>query len=266
VLVPSSLTLLNHTYTEPAERSRAVGLWLAGASIALAAGPLVGGLLIAGFGWRAIFFINVPLALAGIGLTRRYAAETSRSRERAIDRPGQLLAVVCLAVLVGAPIEGGVRGFAAPAVLAGFAIALLALAAFVVTEARRQDPMLPLSLFQSPPFSVPAAIGLLVNVAIYGLIFVLSLYLQTEQHHTPLSTGLALLPFVAAVGAPTCSPIVRPSGSASRGRSRSVWRPCSRAAPACSGSAPAPRTRRWSPSSCCSVSAAGRSFPSSPPS
>ena len=82
VLVPSSLTLLNHAYTDPQARARAVGLWLAGASTALSGGPLIGGVLIATLGWRAIFFINVPVALTGIYLTLRYAQETTQSRGR----------------------------------------------------------------------------------------------------------------------------------------------------------------------------------------
>ena len=200
VLVPSSLTLLNHAYTEPAARGRAVGRYLAGASLALAGGPLIGGLLIAAFGWRAIFFINVPLALAGIALTLAVAPETTRSRERRVDRVGQPLAVMCLALLVAATIEGGTRGFGAPPVLGGFGLAALALAAFLLAERRGRDPMLPLSLFASRAFSVSAAIGLLVNIAFYGLIFLFSLFFQRVQGHGPLGTGLRLAPVMAAVG------------------------------------------------------------------
>ncbi|MGI8713904.1 MAG: MFS transporter [Solirubrobacteraceae bacterium] len=199
VLVPSSLTLLNHAYTEPSERARAVGLWLAGASTALSGGPLIGGVLIATLGWRAIFFINVPVALAGIFLTVRYAGETSQSRDRGVDVPGQVLAVLTLTALVGATIEGGAQGFGAPLVLAGFALALIAGAIFIMLEARRRRPMLPLGLFGLRAFSTPAAIGLLINTAFYGLIFVFSLLFQREQHMTPLQTGLALAPIMIGI-------------------------------------------------------------------
>ena len=101
VLVPCSLTLLNHTFVEPSDRARAVGLWAAGASVALSGGPLVGGLLIATLGWRAIFFINAPIGVAGIVLTLRWATETSRSRSRGIDLWGQLTAIVSLTALAG---------------------------------------------------------------------------------------------------------------------------------------------------------------------
>src|SRR5450755_1844691 len=156
VLVPSSLTLLNHAYTEPGARAHAVGLWLAGASLALSGGPLIGGVLIAVLDWRAIFFINVPVALVGIYLTLRYASETSQSRDRGVDVGGQVLAVLTLTVLVAATIEGGSRGFGSPLVLAGFALAALAGGAFVAVEARSARPMLPLRLFENRTFSVTA--------------------------------------------------------------------------------------------------------------
>ena len=197
VLVPSSLTLLNHAYTEPGARAHAVGLWLAGASLALSGGPLIGGVLIAALDWRAIFFINVPVALVGIYLTLRHATETSQSSDRGVDVGGQVLAVLTLTALVAATIEGGARGFGSPLVLAGFALAALAGAAFVAVEARGARPMLPLGLFANRTFSVSAAIGLLTNIAFYGLIFVFSLLFQREQGLTPRS--LALAPIMIAI-------------------------------------------------------------------
>jgi MFS transporter, DHA2 family, methylenomycin A resistance protein len=199
VLVPSSLTLLNHAYPDPGARAHAVGLWLAGASLALSGGPLIGGVLIATLGWRAIFFINVPVALLGIVLTKRYVTETSQSRDRGVDVGGQVLAVLTLTALVAATIEGGAQGFGAPLVLAGFALAADAGALFVVVEARGAKPMLPLRLFENRTFSVPAAMGLLMNIGFYGLIFVWSLLLQREQRLTPLQTGLALAPIMIGI-------------------------------------------------------------------
>jgi MFS transporter, DHA2 family, methylenomycin A resistance protein len=199
VLVPCSLTLLNHTFSDPDDRARAVGLWAAGASVALAGGPLVGGLLIASLGWRAIFFINAPIGVVGILTTLRWAPETSRQEDESVDVPGQLAAVLALASLAGATIEGGSRGFADPAVLAGFALAIAAGASFVAIESRRRRPMLPLGLFRSPTFSAATAIGLLVNVVFYGLIFVFSLYFQRLEGYSAIETGLAFAPTTAAV-------------------------------------------------------------------
>jgi DHA2 family methylenomycin A resistance protein-like MFS transporter len=199
LLVPCSLSLLNHAYRDPEERARAVGLWAAGASVALSAGPLIGGVLTSSLGWRSIFFINAPIGLAGIVLTLRFATETPRAADRGIDLPGQLTAALALVALAGAMIEGGQRGFASWLVLTGFAVAAVALAAFVRIESRRRQPMLPLSLFRSRTFSASSAIGIVINVAFYGLIFVLSLYFQTTRHYSVLLTGLAFAPTTAAV-------------------------------------------------------------------
>jgi MFS transporter, DHA2 family, methylenomycin A resistance protein len=199
VLVPCSLSLLNHAFPGDRERARAVGLWAAGASVALSAGPLVGGLLIASLGWRAIFFINAPVGLLGISLTLRHARETTRSGDRGVDLPGQVTAGIALLAVVGAVIEGGQHGFTAGPVLGGFAAALVAGGAFVAIESRRARPMLPLGLFRSRTFTAATSIGLVINIAFYGLIFVFSLYFQTTRHFSALLTGLAFAPATGAV-------------------------------------------------------------------
>jgi DHA2 family methylenomycin A resistance protein-like MFS transporter len=186
VLVPCSLILLNHTYEDA---SHAIGLWAAGGAAALSAGPLVGGALIAALGWRAIFFINVPIGLAGLFLTLRYARETPRTAGRGLDLPGQVAAVLALALLAAAIIQDPI--FYPPAALA--------LAAFLLTEARTRRPMLPLGLFRRRSFSLGAAIGLSVNIAIYGLLFVLSLFFQRVQHRGALETGVVFAPMTGVV-------------------------------------------------------------------
>src|ERR1700749_1542821 len=190
VLVPCSLILLNHTYREPRERARAVGMWAAGASIGLSGGPVVGGALIATLGWRAIFFINVPVGLVAIWLTLRHSTETPRPRDRSVDLPGQLAAVVTLASLAAATIEGGTVGWTRPGILAGYAISVVSLLVFLRIEPRRRKPFVPLVLFRRPTFSASSAMGLVLNIAFYGFIFVLSLFFQREQGRSPLATGL----------------------------------------------------------------------------
>jgi len=199
VLVPCSLILLNHAYREPHERARAVGFWAAGASVALSAGPLVGGALIATLGWRAIFFINVPVGLLGIRLALRHARETPPAPGHRLDLPGQAAAILALGALAAALVEGGRAGWTEPAVLAGYAVALAALGAFVAIEARSAAPMLPLGFFRSRTFSAASAMGLLLNIAVYGLIFVLSLYFQRAQGRSALATGLAFAPMTGIV-------------------------------------------------------------------
>jgi MFS transporter, DHA2 family, methylenomycin A resistance protein len=201
LLVPSSLALLSHAYTDDRARTHAIGIYLAGASTALSGGPLIGGALIAAIGWRAIFFINVPVAVCGIVLTLRFANETTRSAARGVDVPGQIAAIATLVLIVGATIEGGVHGFTAPGVLAAYAVGLGCGCAFVAIEARGRSPMLPLSLFRSRRFSVSSLAGLLINIAFYGLIFVISLYFQRVQGLSPLATGFALAPVMIGITA-----------------------------------------------------------------
>src|SRR6266403_2733161 len=116
ILVPNSLALLSHAYPDEKARGRAVGIWAAGASVALTAGPFVGGGLITLVGWRSIFLVNLPIGLAGLWLTWRYASETTRAPQREIDLPGQFAAIATLGTLAGAIIEGGARGWEDPLV------------------------------------------------------------------------------------------------------------------------------------------------------
>jgi DHA2 family methylenomycin A resistance protein-like MFS transporter len=199
ILVPNSLALLNHVYQDEKERGRAVGIWAAGASAALTAGPLVGGGLIALVGWRSIFLVNLPIGTVGFWLTWRYANETVRSSDRKVDFLGQTTAIGALGCLAGAMIEGGTLGWSAPLVLLGFGAFAIFFALFVLFERRSPQPMLPLSLFHHRMFALTALVGLLVNVAFYGLIFVMSLYFQQVNGLSPLATGLAFLPMMGAV-------------------------------------------------------------------
>ena len=199
ILVPNSLALLNHAYADDRERGRAVAVWAAGASLALTAGPFVGGALITLVSWRAIFLVNLPIGLAGLWLSWRYASETTRARSREIDLPGQIAAIGALGALAGAIIEGGSLGWSHPAVIAAFVASAALAVLFVWRESRTAQPMLPLSLFSHRLFTLTTIVGLLVNVAIYGLIFVLSLYFQRINGLSAWWTGLAFVPMMGAV-------------------------------------------------------------------
>jgi MFS transporter, DHA2 family, methylenomycin A resistance protein len=198
ILVPNSLALLNHAYPNDKERGRAVGLWAAGASVALTAGPLVGGGLIALFGWRSIFLVNLPIGLGGLWLTWRYATDTTRTQHD-LDLPGQAAAIGMLGLVAAAIIEGGRVGWSNSFVLAGFGGFIILAALFLVQERRTRHPMLPLSLFSHRMFALTSLDGLLVNIAFYGLIFVFSLYFQQVNGWSALATGLAFVPMMGAV-------------------------------------------------------------------
>ncbi|SMG50885.1 MFS transporter [Paraburkholderia susongensis] len=220
-MLPNSLALLNQSYGhDPKLRARAVGLWTASGAISIAAGPVAGGLLIAAFGWRSIFLVNLPICAAGLLATllwvprpqtvqhteqhaARHAAQPSApaaargntgAAPRGIDLGGQGLAIVALTAFVAAVIEWRPLGLAHPFVAGGFVIALLAASAFVLVEARVASPMLPLSLFGKRTFSAAVLFGICVNLTYYGMVFVLSLYLQRVRGYTPLQAGLAFLP------------------------------------------------------------------------
>jgi MFS transporter, DHA2 family, methylenomycin A resistance protein len=199
ILVPCSLALLNHAYPEDHERTRAIGIWAAGASVALAAGPVIGGVLIAAIGWRSIFFINLPIGALGIWLAWRYVEEAPKRKNRGLDYAGQILAIIALAVMAAGTIEAGRIGWTSGGALGGLSVFLIAVIAFIWVEHKGCDPMLPLSFFRNRIFSAATLIGLLINVAFYGLIFVLSLYFQQVRHYTALKTGLAFLPMTAIV-------------------------------------------------------------------
>ncbi|MDR5762246.1 MFS transporter [Caballeronia sp. LZ035] len=196
-MLPNSLALLNAACGHDQRlRARAVGLWTAAGAVSIASGPIVGGVLIAAFGWRSIFWVNLPVCAAGIVATMLWVRATrpKDANARGLDLPGQTLAIVALAALVGAVIEWRPLGIAHPLVWGGLLLALAAGGGFVAIERRSASPMLPLSLFAERTFSAAVVFGIGVNLTYYGTVFILSLYLQRVLGHTPLQTGLAFLP------------------------------------------------------------------------
>lgn len=201
LLMPCSLAVLNHACGDDAPaRARALGLWTAAGGVALSAGPLVGGVLIDRFGWASIFCINLPVCLLGMAMAWRWLEETPRHRHAGgLDLAGQLCAVATLLGATGAVIEAGTLGWHAPRVWLLLGLGALAGAAFLRIEGRHPAPMLPLGLFRQRAFATATFVGLVVNFALYGTIFVLSLYFQRVRGYSPYATGLAFLPFMVAV-------------------------------------------------------------------
>jgi DHA2 family methylenomycin A resistance protein-like MFS transporter len=209
LLVPTSLAILNHSSEENlALRARMVALWTAAGGVSIAAGPVVGGFLLAAFGWRSIFLVNIFLCGLGIFLVLKFVqpdserhaapvqAPTSQA-SRHLDLPGQIFAVLALTGLVGALIECGHLGLTHPVVISGFLLGALSSALFIHVERRAASPMLPLQFFSLPGFSPAVVFGIIVNLTYYGVIFVLSLYLQQALGYSALRTGFAFLPLTA---------------------------------------------------------------------
>jgi MFS transporter, DHA2 family, methylenomycin A resistance protein len=192
-LVPASLALITHAHADPVERAHAIGVWASVSAAAVAAGPVVGGLLIGLTGWRSVFAIDVVVALGIAWLVLRSVGETPRHPGRGLDIGGQVAAVFALSTLTFGLIEAGHLGWGSPTVLAALGAAGVALAAFVLVEHRGLAPMLPLALFAARSFKVSAAVGALFSFSVYGQLFVLSLYLQEQRGLSALQAGLIFL-------------------------------------------------------------------------
>jgi DHA2 family methylenomycin A resistance protein-like MFS transporter len=193
VMMPSSMALIGRAYPDPVERGRAVAVWALGGSVASSAGPVLGGLLTL-VSWRLIFFVNVPVGV--LALLRLARTQPSPHRPVPFDWAGQVTAVLAMGGLTYGAIEAGAAGFTAPRVLVAFGVAVVALAAFLIAEARGAHPMVPLDLFRSRTVTVAVAVGFAFVVGYYGLPFVMSLYLQQLRGLSALGTGVAFLPMM----------------------------------------------------------------------
>ncbi|GGT17962.1 MFS transporter [Streptomyces kurssanovii] len=194
MLNPVAMSIITNTFTDPRERARAIGVWGGVVGISMAAGPLVGGLLVDGVGWRSIFWVNLPVGLAALLLTWRYVPESRAPKARRFDPVGQLLVVVLLGSLTYAIIEAPVAGWASPLILTLAVVAALALAGLLRYEPRRAEPLIDLRFFHSLPFSGATVIAVSAFAALGGFLFVNTLYLQDVRGLTALHAGLYMLP------------------------------------------------------------------------
>lgn len=190
-VLPASLALVRQAYADPARRARAVALWAAGGSVAVALGPVVGGALTTAWDWRGIFFVNVPVGVVILVLLVR--APRSERRPAPLDLPGQVTAVLALTGVAFAVIEGGTAGWAA------LVVAVVAGVAFLRIEARSPHPVVPLDLFRNRTVTAAVAAGAAVSVAFYSLVFVFSLFFQQVQGRSALYAGLLFLPMTGLI-------------------------------------------------------------------
>jgi len=197
LLTPASLAILQASF-RPDDRSRAIGAWSGLGGLAAAAGPLVGGYLIAVGSWRWVFFINLPIAAGVIVLAARHVPESSDpSVSGRIDSSGAAAAVTLLTGLTYALIEGPNLGWTSPVVLLALMVAGIAGTVFVVLERRAVNPMLPLPMFAVRQFSATNAVTFVIYGALGGALFLLPVELQLVAGYTPLASGLSLLPVTA---------------------------------------------------------------------
>jgi EmrB/QacA subfamily drug resistance transporter len=197
LLTPGSLAILQSAFV-PDDRSRAIGAWSGLGALANAAGPVVGGYLLAVGSWRLVFLINLPLAAVVLLVTQRHVPESSDSSATGrIDLPGATWAVVSLSTLTYALIEAPGQGWGSPPVLGCLVVGAVGAAAFVVTERRSAAPMLPPSMFAARQFAATNAVTFLLYGALGGALFLLPVVLQQVAGYTPLDAGLSLLPVTA---------------------------------------------------------------------
>ncbi|NEY31596.1 DHA2 family efflux MFS transporter permease subunit [Streptomyces sp. PRKS01-65] len=203
MLNPVAMSIITNTFTDPRERARAIGAWGAVVGISMAAGPLVGGLLVESVGWRAIFWINLPVGLVALLLTLRCVPESRAPRARRPDPVGQALVIVLFGALTYAIIELPNAG---PAAVLPFAlVALAALAGLLRYEPRRREPLIDLRFFRSAPFSGATVIAVCGFAALGGFLFLSTLYLQNVRGLSALHAGLWMLPM--AVPTFLCAPL-----------------------------------------------------------
>ncbi|MFI6297804.1 MFS transporter [Nonomuraea sp. NPDC050790] len=205
MLNPVAMSIITNTFTEPRERARAIGVWGGVVGVSMALGPLVGGSLVGTVGWRAIFWINIPVGLAALVLCALFVPESRAPRPRRVDPVGQVLVIVSLAVLTFTLIEAPSLGWGSPWTVAGFAVAGLALVLLVTYELRRTEPLIELRFFRSAPFTGATVTAVCGFAAFGGFLFVNTLYLQDVLGLSALHAGLYTLPMAGLTL--VCSPL-----------------------------------------------------------
>jgi EmrB/QacA subfamily drug resistance transporter len=212
---PATLSIITATFP-PKQRGTAIGIWAGVSALALAIGPLVGGLLSEHVDWSWIFFVNVPVGIIAIAAAYAFIDESrDTSRDQRPDVPGLVSSGIGLFALTYALIEANTHGWGSTRILGAFAIAAVSLAAFVVLELRQRRPMLDLTLFRNATFSGANVAMLLVALAMFGVFFYVSLYVQQILGYSPVEAGASFLPatILIAVLAPQIGRMVDRVGS-----------------------------------------------------
>lgn len=200
LIMPATLSVITHLYPEPALRRRAIAVWAAVGSAGGLTGPVLGGWLVEHFSWRAGFWINLPVAAVAITLAFWLVPESRAPNPDRIDLIGAALSSLGLLALVWGIIEAPTRGWASPPVLAAFTGSLLLLTAFLGWQQRCRAPMLPLPLLRESRIAAGATALALMSFALFGALFVITLYLQGVLGFTPWEAGLHTLPLPGALG------------------------------------------------------------------
>jgi EmrB/QacA subfamily drug resistance transporter len=191
LLVPGSLAIIRATYQDPRRRAAAIGLWSMSSGLALAVGPVLGGVVVGALGWRWVFLLNVPLSAALLAAAALAVPRLPRARSRGrIDWPGAALTIFGMAALAFAVIQGQDAGWTSAPIVAAFAASAAALAAFAAWERRLPEPLVDVRLFRQPAFAAASLAALVVFFSFVGSIVYLSACFQQVRGHSPLVAGL----------------------------------------------------------------------------
>ncbi|MEV4192414.1 MFS transporter [Streptomyces toxytricini] len=215
LFMPATLATIVHVFSDAADRRRAISLWAAVAGIGALAGPLAGGWLVEHSTWRAVFWINVPLALLLAAVALRMVPESRDARPGRLDWPGAALSSAGLLASVWAVIEAPGRGWTSTTVLGAFAVAGVLLGLFTAWEVRTAGPMVPPALFKRGPVG-PACVALAaMSFCGMGAMFILTLYLQQVRGHSPWEAGARTIPLslTLAAGAALAPTLLRRFGA-----------------------------------------------------
>ncbi|MGH3114008.1 MAG: MFS transporter [Gaiellaceae bacterium] len=199
IMLPATLSIISATFP-PHQRGMAIGIWAGVSAMALAIGPLIGGLITEHIDWSWIFFVNVPIGVLGIVVSALVIHESrDTSADQRLDIPGLLASAVALFALTFALIEANAYGWGDPLIVGLFVLSAVAFAAFVWLEAHQRSPMLDLSLFRSSTFAGANVVALLVTLAMFGVVFFMSIYMQNILGYSATKTGAAFLPMTVLI-------------------------------------------------------------------
>ncbi|MEV6205838.1 MFS transporter [Kitasatospora sp. NPDC051914] len=199
IIFPTTLSIITNTFPDRRSRAKAVGVWGAVTGLGVAVGPVVGGLLLAHFGWPSVFLALVPVALVALAATWAWVPESSEPAAARLDLPGLAASSAAIGILVYTIIEAPNRGWGAPATVAGFAATSVLTAAFVRIERSRAHPMIDMTLFRTPAFSAASGSVTLAFFALFGFIFLVTQYFQFIRGYGTLSTGVRILPVALTI-------------------------------------------------------------------
>jgi EmrB/QacA subfamily drug resistance transporter len=196
--LPATLAILSHAFPEPRERARAIGLWAGIAGLSLAFGPIVGGTLVDAFGWPSVFLINLPIAAIAIAIAARTVEDSRRDELIGLDIVGQLFGMATLGLAAYGAIEGRYAGWGSTEIVTIFSIAAVCLVVFLLVERRGRTPVLPLGLLRGRTFASANVGGLVMGFALFGLLFLFSLFFQLVQGVSPTQAGVRFVPLSIA--------------------------------------------------------------------